>query len=888
MNSILSAVVAATLALSALQATGDEAPGERRVALVIKSKTLAEALDQWAQQTGFQILVPNWEMARNLAAPSLKGTFSARVALDRLLSGTPLMAEWLNERAVTIRERTVSTGSGPTLRPATEERTVHALQFASAESPHDRTETVGGPINREQGSEPPGHLQSIDEVVVTGTHIRGGNTSQVTVYTKSDIERSGYSTTQEFVQSLPLNFKGGALGASEDGIVGSGFAAQTNVSSASTINLRGLGEGSTLVLINGRRVAPSAYGSAVDISLIPMGAIERIEILADGSSAIYGSDAVAGVVNFILRKDYEGLETTARYGSGSRGGPDEQEVAQTVGLAWEGGSSLINLQYRDRDRLPSSERSFTRDIPQPTDLLPDTRQYGASWNLQQSVARSVSVFLDALYADQHSERNFSDDFSQTLTTANTKSSTISAGTNIQVLNDWQVGLSISRSQEETDLKLNGSPPPFGYVNGAPYLDNDFVLNAADLQLDGPIVDVSGGTIRAALGASYREEEFTSTIPWQSSRREVTRNVRAAYGEVLIPLISSANEVRMVRRLSLSAAYRYDEYSDFGSTDNPRVGIEFSPIDALDLRASYSRSFRAPNANELGFVDVGRFVALTDFGAAEGGTVPTLLLVGSEPELSPEKSTNFSVSMEYRPSSALRTILSYYHIRFRNRIIFPPVDFSALLQPEVYGSLITAFVDDAAAQRFLDGEVANGAVFFGGDVSGVRYAYSIRQQNAAVVRQSGLDAAVEYSVERDGTQYAARLSSSYIDKIDTAFTDTSVPENLVDRYGGPLRLRARVDASIQRGMWQLNFAVNHHKGYTDTTPVPHTDIGAWTTADMSVRLMPGSGFAIALSAINVFDRDPPRVEGGGISRAHYDPANADPRGRFVSFQVRKSW
>src|SRR5204862_2885604 len=100
----------------------------------------------------------------------------------------------------------------------------------------------------------------------------------------------------------------------------------------SSINLRGLGDGNTLVLINGRRVANYAFdGSAVDINAIPLSAIERVEILKDGASAIYGTDAIAGVVNFILRKDYRGFEA-AGYGAWTQhGGADSRHAVVSAG-----------------------------------------------------------------------------------------------------------------------------------------------------------------------------------------------------------------------------------------------------------------------------------------------------------------------------------------------------------------------------------------------------------------------------------------------------------------------------------------------------------------------------------------------------------------------------
>src|SRR5262249_1078703 len=138
-------------------------------------------------------------------------------------------------------------------------------------------------------------IQPIDEVIVTGTHIRGEAPagSKVLVIDKEEIENSGHARLEDFFESLPQNFSGSA---SEDS---SSKGTNYNVNLATSIDLRGLGSGTTLILVNGHRQPGSdLFSSFVDISSIPSSAIERIEILTDGASAVYGSDAIGGVVNF--------------------------------------------------------------------------------------------------------------------------------------------------------------------------------------------------------------------------------------------------------------------------------------------------------------------------------------------------------------------------------------------------------------------------------------------------------------------------------------------------------------------------------------------------------------------------------------------------------------
>ncbi|MBB3870713.1 TonB-dependent receptor plug domain-containing protein [Brevundimonas mediterranea] len=147
---------------------------------------------------------------------------------------------------------------------------------------------------------------SVSEIVVTGSRIRQANlttTSPVTQVTAEDVRESGVSRVEDLVTQLPQAF------AAQNSTVSNG------ASGTATVSLRNLGATRTLVLIDGKRMA---YGSpldaAADLNQIPAQLVERVEVLTGGASAVYGSDAIAGVVNFILKKDFEGLELTAQYG----------------------------------------------------------------------------------------------------------------------------------------------------------------------------------------------------------------------------------------------------------------------------------------------------------------------------------------------------------------------------------------------------------------------------------------------------------------------------------------------------------------------------------------------------------------------------------------------
>ena len=198
-------------------------------------------------------------------------------------------------------------------------------------------------------------------VEITGSAIKRTESETalpISVLTRADLDRTGATTAQDLVTLIPSNFGGGVL-AQNVGATGA----------PSTANLRGLGSQYTLVLLNGRRVANYAFGSnPVDLNSIPMSAIERVEVLRDGASAIYGADAVAGVINFILRKDYQGAEVSAYDSKVQQKGGNSRSFNFTGGygdLATQKFNILLSANHEVDDALKSTQRSFAKTGVRP-------------------------------------------------------------------------------------------------------------------------------------------------------------------------------------------------------------------------------------------------------------------------------------------------------------------------------------------------------------------------------------------------------------------------------------------------------------------------------------------------------------------------------------------
>jgi len=196
------------------------------------------------------------------------------------------------------------------------------------------------------------------KVYVTGSNIPRADAESslpVQVFTRARILASGAATVAEFLTRVPANI----LGAND--ALSIGGTAHPGLASA---NLRGIGAGSTLVLIDGRRVANYAFdGGAVDLNAIPLAAVARIEILKDGASAVYGTDAIAGVVNVILRKDVTGVEASVEGDFTEHGGGDSRQAVVTAGVGTldaDRYNIFATLSWRRDDALGAAARAFSR------------------------------------------------------------------------------------------------------------------------------------------------------------------------------------------------------------------------------------------------------------------------------------------------------------------------------------------------------------------------------------------------------------------------------------------------------------------------------------------------------------------------------------------------
>jgi iron complex outermembrane receptor protein len=291
----------------------------------IPPQQLSSALLKFSAQSDIQVTVPG-QLVEGKNSAGVVGKFKPGSALAILLKDTSLHYDVVDGSTVVIAgpaDRKLSRNdfqkvSNPGTASA-EPQEIKLAQATSTPSPQGRPAQNTGFADSSAPS-----LRDdtgLAEIVVTGSSIKqinGETALPVQILKKDDIDRTGATSVEELFRQISAASSSGATTAAQ----ATGF--QTGA--ISTISLRGLGSARTLILINGRRSAvygggsTGAAGSSVDISGIPLAAVERVEILKDGASAIYGSDAIAGVVNFIMRTDYQGFEVNAYDGNPVTGG----------------------------------------------------------------------------------------------------------------------------------------------------------------------------------------------------------------------------------------------------------------------------------------------------------------------------------------------------------------------------------------------------------------------------------------------------------------------------------------------------------------------------------------------------------------------------------------
>ena len=316
------AVVTAVVCHSAVGvAAADDAGAAVRKLTHIAAQDLGPALKQLAQSRGLQVLYLSTTV-RNVQTRGANGDITANEAFDQLLDGTGLTYRYLDENTVTIvplGDPAPSEAPGASLAAPAGGAIAADSREKQAKTPaSDRILLArAGPGPGQQAPPVPTDSPPLQEIIVTGSRIAAPNevsTSPIQVISAKSIQVSGKTDITDIISQLPqilTNDLGQDLGNGTSGLNSAGGVA--------TADLRGLGPGRTLVLIDGRRLGVGSPNTAIaqpapDVDQIPAGLVDHIEVVTGGASAAYGSDAIAGVVNFIMKRDFQGFQVDGQVG----------------------------------------------------------------------------------------------------------------------------------------------------------------------------------------------------------------------------------------------------------------------------------------------------------------------------------------------------------------------------------------------------------------------------------------------------------------------------------------------------------------------------------------------------------------------------------------------
>ncbi len=926
MRGITIIVVAVGLSLFGPSGFADVASTAKRPT-TIPAQGLETALETLAKEYKFQILYRT-ELVGSLRTNGATGELTPDEALRQLLDGTGLTYRYLDEKAVTIVpvETALKPAASSALSagaPGKDAAGDFKLARVVADPPGTARETADTSHADEKSldraaTEKQAGDSNAGELVVTGSHIRGlkESTAPSMVITRDDIDNSGSTTVEALFRNLPQNFSE----VSAEGVrtEGGSRLAGFNGDRATGVDLRGLGADSTLTLLNGQRRAGSIDGRVVDISLIPLAIIERVDIVTDGRSAIYGSDAVGGVVNFITRREFQGAQTDISYAH-SRGGSENLQLNQIVGANPSRGGFVAAYGYEKGWKMNLVELGgIARIDPFDTEQIyigqPQTLRHSAFASGHFPASETVELRADALFSRKEMDNNDiylypgAANNSFELTRYASDHLGVSAGAAVTLGESWAVDVSGAYSQLEQELSfafevdLGG----FGFADASTQFNTISIATLAAVA-DGPLPRFAGIQPRAAFGADYRKEDRDLYTTGIDGRDPLARNVRSLFGEVHVPLVEERTHPGL-QRLELSLAGRYDDYSDFGGTFNPQAGAMWQPVDGLTFKGNYSSSFRAPALTDMGRTANGRLANFTDSTVA-GGSSPVLLLSGSNPDIGPEQARSWSFSIDYQPPlpQYTRLSVSYFDIRYQDRLDIPAigVDQSLILEREdrFVGLLerqpSAARVDEVLAS--LNGPPRNNTGRpYDPDTGSLLAAFpdlvifDNRTNNIAVETTNGLDLLIETHFPVSVGALSVRLNGIYTLSHERRITASSPPFGRVNEVGKPSSFRVRSHLGWTGDALSGYLYLNHIKGYVNPFTSPFSAVDSWTTVDATFRCesLPStggwlSGISLTLSAQNLLNAAPPAIA-ESASALLYDPANASALGRHFSVQLLKKW
>jgi outer membrane receptor protein involved in Fe transport len=833
---------------------------------------LKAALDAFARQSGRQIIYrADVQSARS---PGVRGAHTTEEALDAILAGTGFLAKKDASGAFAVVAMRNGGGSIQNSAPMAGDKAFREDRVVAGED---------------------------SDIVVTGSRIRGSApTSPVTTVSREAMRDAGQNTLADAIRTIPQNFGGGQ----NPGIGGNvpesrGIAAGL----ASTLNLRGLWSDATLALLNGHRLAYSVANQSVDVSTIPVMAIDRLEIVADGSSALYGSDAVGGVANIILRRDYQGLSTSLRFGGSTDGGNQQQQYGAIEGTRWSSGGLMLAYEFERDTAIMAKDRSYAASISPGLYLYPAIQHHNVIASAHQDLGSSLTFEIDGLFNTRASRTQYALDSRGDVlsngarTNYQSEAFAFAPSLRLRISPAWEASVvgTYGGNTSNYDLSL--------FANGAAiYRQVGCYCNAAaslEGNASGSLFALPAGDVKMAFGGGWRTNRLHGFQTLGGTQNiKVSQDTYYGFGEIRVPLIGPGQNMPLMYGLTFTAAVRWEDYPGIADVATPKFGVIFSPSADIDLKATWGKSFKAPTLFQLYNVEFATlYSAATRGGLGYPASATAILLTGGNSDLKPERATSWSATMSFHPRSLprARVELSYFNIDYRNRIVTPiPFPTQSLSNPQ-FDDLVDRNPTAAAVAAISGGNVlfqnATGAAFNPANVVAIIYNTNL---NAATQLVRGVDASANYVLPMPNKgSLTFQASASYI-RLSQRLSPLQPDIQLAGTIFNVPHVRARGGAVYKQSSLTLAGFVNFTGGVSDVRSTPTIPVRPMTTVDLTANYVMGgrrrlwSNLELGISAQNLFNVAPSSIRSTQAYETPYDSTNYMPFGRVLSVSLTKKW
>ncbi len=746
---------------------------------------------------------------------------------------------------------------------------------------------------------------ALEEIAVTGTRRTERSAVDqavpVDVLTQEEIRQTGRTETAQILQALApsLNFPRATVADGTD--------------HTRPATLRGLGADQVLVLVNGKRRHTSALINVngtvgrgqgmVDLNAIPSSAIDRIEILRDGAAAQYGSDAIAGVINIILKANAEDL-LNATAGQTAAGDGNLVNLNGTKNFAW-GDDGFIQFagEFRDRGATNRSQpdrriQYFTGDVKNTDPKLnnqinhrqgdAETRDVVGFLNLGKKIGSTAELYATGGWSrrggeaagfwrranDNRTVRAIYPDGFLPLIASSIYDGSAVAGLRGEANGwGWDVSAGYGRNSFRFDIKntanvsLGAQSPTelyagtlvFGQFSG-----NLGVVKGVDVGLASPL--------NVAFGGEYRSDNYQIKEGEPNSYRNGGVNVLDGPNAGALPAIGaqvfpgfkpndavnkSRNnvagyidlEANVVKELVIGAAARAEHYSDFGSTRNYKVSARFEPARGFALRVATSTGFRAPSLGQSWFSSTAtNFVAgvPTDnrtFPVSD----PVAVALGAKP-LKPETSHNTSIGMAFYPTKGLSFTADYYKIKIEDRIVLS----GTFNQAAVVNFLVAQGFQGVGGARFFTNAIDTRTAGF--DLVG-GYGFPILKNGNLRLTAGFNHTKTQVTNVQPTPGVLAAFSETLFDRVERTRIEKGQPKDNFNASG-----------ILTKGAWTFNYRTQRFGEVTlFGTPTDGSldqKFRAKWVSDASIAYAPNRALTLMLGADNIWDVYPDRNNNNG--------------------------